>query len=285
MLPTGPAALIVSHPGHELRVYGWMTCVRPWVFVLTDGSGRSARSRLDSTRRVLAETSARPGSIFGRFTDRQVYEAILRHHFDLFYRLTDELAHILACRQVAYVVGDAAEGYNPTHDVCRAVIDAAVALVHRDTEQRPQNFDFTLVGMPDAGVDDRPGDFVQLHLTDAMFQRKVLRAFRYPELAQEVQLALRCQPDTLGRRPMSPELRLPLGETPGITGLQAFQVEYLRHIKTAARVADSADAPPFYELYGEQQVAAGHYHEVIRYQQHVQPLLKALQHHTGLTQP
>ena len=34
------AALIVAHPGHELRVHHWMELARPLVLVLTDGSGR-----------------------------------------------------------------------------------------------------------------------------------------------------------------------------------------------------------------------------------------------------
>ena len=86
-----------------------MVRARPQAFVLTDGSGRSGRSRLDSTRRVLAAAGARPGSIFGRFTDQQIYEAILHHHFEVFRGLADELAHALAYKQVAYIVGNTGE--------------------------------------------------------------------------------------------------------------------------------------------------------------------------------
>src|SRR4051794_29308473 len=57
-LPRGRAALVVAHPGHELRVHGWIEAVRPLVHVLTDGSGSSGRSRLESTRRVLGPTGA-----------------------------------------------------------------------------------------------------------------------------------------------------------------------------------------------------------------------------------
>jgi hypothetical protein len=36
-LPDGKAALVVAHPGHELRVFHWLRLARPCVFVLTDG--------------------------------------------------------------------------------------------------------------------------------------------------------------------------------------------------------------------------------------------------------
>ncbi|HEX8245140.1 MAG TPA: hypothetical protein VF541_16635, partial [Longimicrobium sp.] len=53
-LPAGTPALVVAHPGHELRVYGWMERARPLVFVLTDGSGSGSEGRLESTTGVLA---------------------------------------------------------------------------------------------------------------------------------------------------------------------------------------------------------------------------------------
>ncbi|MGH8058848.1 MAG: hypothetical protein ACREOH_16680, partial [Candidatus Entotheonellia bacterium] len=34
--------------------------------------------------------------------------------------------------------------------------------------------------------------------------------------------------------------------------------------------------PPFYEHYGQKQVAAGHYHRVLRYDEHIAPLAEAL---------
>jgi hypothetical protein len=73
-----------------------MERARPQVFVLTDGSGRSTRSRLASIWGVLARVGAQPGPIFGRFTDRSVYEAILHHDFERFTTLTEEMATALA---------------------------------------------------------------------------------------------------------------------------------------------------------------------------------------------
>jgi hypothetical protein len=43
------ALLVVAHPGHELRLFGWLSYARADVLVLTDGSGRSARPRINGT--------------------------------------------------------------------------------------------------------------------------------------------------------------------------------------------------------------------------------------------
>jgi hypothetical protein len=54
-LPPVPALLCVARPGHGQRVYAWLTLARPAVSVLTDGSGRSGRSRLPATGVTLVE--------------------------------------------------------------------------------------------------------------------------------------------------------------------------------------------------------------------------------------
>jgi hypothetical protein len=65
------------------------------------------------------------------------------------------------------------------------------------------------------------------------------------------------------------------------SGAEAFRVECLR----PATVAPERRAqPPFYEQYGQRQVAAGLYRDVIRYDQHVAPVKHALWARAGLPQ-
>src|SRR6266699_30347 len=102
--PTFPgrrAALVIAHPGHELRVHAWVELAQPLAFVLTDGSGHTGQSRLASTSRLVDE-------------------------------------------RIDYVVGDAFEGHNPGHDLCRVIIDAAAELAGR-AGQRVACLDFPLV--------------------------------------------------------------------------------------------------------------------------------------------
>src|SRR4051812_34235808 len=169
----GRTALVVAHPGHELRVHGWIEAARPLMHVLTDGSGSSGRSRLESTRRVLGPTGAEPASIFGRLSDVGLYEAIIDADHGLFVRLAEELAEALDAAEVEVVVGDAAEGYNPGHDACRLVIDAAVALVNRRRTHPLASFDFTLCHDQDRCPQALGLRALRLELTADAFERKL----------------------------------------------------------------------------------------------------------------
>ena len=130
------AALVVAHPSHELRLHGWLEQTRPCVCVLTDGAGRSGEPRLTRTTEVLARAGATQGAIYGRFTDLEVYSAILNGDGELFARVVEELAEMFVEKRIEYVVGDAAEGYSVTHDTCRIMIGAAVEMAERSYGHR-----------------------------------------------------------------------------------------------------------------------------------------------------
>jgi hypothetical protein len=114
----GNAALIIGHPGHELRIHHWVETARPLTFVLTDGSGRGQQSRLPSTSNVLRAAGAKPAPIFGRWTDAQAYEILLSGNLAALAGLTKELGEALVANEIQAVVADAMEGFNPTHDLC-----------------------------------------------------------------------------------------------------------------------------------------------------------------------
>jgi len=245
------ATLVVAHPGHELRVHHWLEVARPTVFVLTDGSGAVGRSRLASTTALLAKCGASPGRIYGRFTDRALYAAIIRGDAALFAALAVELAEALCIEETTYVAGDASEGYHPGHDLCHVLVQAAVALAGR-AGQRTRAFDFPLVGSPDAG--EIASETVSLALDDAALGRKIAASRAYAELEGEVDRALDAH------------------------GIEAFRVERLRPVGGEIERA----SPPYYERYGEQQVARGRYAEVLRYREHVAPLVLATRRRLGL---
>ncbi len=244
------AALVIAHPGHELRVHGWVAAVRPKVFVLTDGSGRSGRSRLASTDRILAALGAEAGSIYGRFTDRALYDAILDQPAERLVELAEELAQALVGHRVDCVAGDAREGYNPAHDLCRHLIDTAVHLARRSVGWPIASYDFPLVAPPDACPARLRAAAVRLDLDEGAFARKLLAARGYPEIGAEVDCGL------------------------DAAGPQAFRVELLRPVE--AGTGWNPAEPPFYERLGERRVAEGHYRRVLRHREHVVPLAAAL---------
>jgi len=245
------AGLVIAHPGHELRVYGWLEVARPVVCILTDGSGSSGLSRLHRSHSIITQVGSRPGGIWGRFTDAAVYTAILESNADLFCRLVDELAAELNQHPVDYVVGDASEGYNPVHDLCRLIINAAVRACWLRSNRAIANFDFPLIGRPDTGDLDQA---VQIELDDAQFHRKITAAKCYSELRNEIEAATEQE------------------------GVSIFRKEYLRPV-CQQRHEYVCTEPPFYERYGEKQVAAAVYQQVLRYREHMLPIADALSRH------
>lgn len=246
----GNAALIIGHPGHELRIHHWLETRRPLTFVLTDGSGRGQQSRLASTANVLRRAGAKPGSIFGRWTDTQAYEILLSANLDALISITRELAQVLIDNDIEAVVADAMEGYNPTHDLCRYMTNAAVLVIERTTGRKIDNFDFVLVAPPDAAPAAIRDRCVDLQLDQSALARKRLAAENYPELKDEIDAAI------------------------SRFGLQIFATELLR--PAMPDLSPGFSGQPYYETYGEGQVKQGHYEKVIRYRENVLPLMEAL---------
>ncbi|MCA1613835.1 MAG: hypothetical protein LC800_06735 [Acidobacteria bacterium] len=274
-----PCALVIAHPGHEARIHGWLESARPHVFVLTDGSGTAGRSRIAATGAYLAEFGIARGPLFGRFTDLAIYASVLEQDFELFVRLADELAEALARGGVKRVVGDAAEGFNVTHDVCRLLVNSAVEMA--GGAGAIENYDFAVVGRPDECPETLRERAHWLRLDDESFGRKLGSARKYyPELVVEYRDAY----EGLGEGPAQDFLKLgSAGARAGgsdAPGFDIFRVECLRPVGVVPDTG-AADPRPFYELHGERQVAAGRFGRVIRRREHLLPLAEALARHAG----
>jgi hypothetical protein len=234
------AHLLVAHPGHELLLHGWISRTKPTVHVLTDGSAHSSTPRLGQTAALLRDAGARPGALFGRLSDREAYAMILEGNGALLLALAEELAEVLK-REPAMIVADAAEGYNPVHDLCRLVAGAAIAMAGVDVEQ----VEYAVAGRPYA-LDASAA----IDLDDAEVAAKIEWARRYAAVLPDID-------ELLSRH-----------------GADAYRREAFR------RVADwtelDGDGPPLYERFGEERVAAGRYALVIRRDAHVRPLRDAL---------
>jgi AcrR family transcriptional regulator len=249
--------LVVGHPGHELRAHGWLEIARPVVMVLTDGSGHIGVSRLASTATVIDRAGASRGSVFGPFTDAALYRALVDHNLDLFTKIADELADVIVSHGICVVAGDDAEGYNPTHDICRLLIDAAVRQARSTRAATVSNLAFGLMNRPDDVTPAKHDGISRVHLDEAAFGRKLAAAAHYPEMAAEVAAARKAWGD------------------------DAFAVETFRHVPQDD-VWAPGEEPPFYERHGERRVKDGLYEEVIRYDRHIRPLADALAARTNL---
>lgn len=244
-----PAALIVGHPGHELRLFRWLESARPVVFVLTDGSG-SGQSRTASTRALLGATGSTAGPVMGAFTDVEIYDAMMSGDIGRLVGVTEAIAESLVRYGVQSVVADAFEFYNPTHDLCAVVATLAAARAGANASTRIGRYDYPLTtGAAGKGI------VIPLDPTDV--ERKLAAAYRFANLTDDVDQLLRdVGTEDVGRellRPVSASLELPV----------------------PAR-------KPYYELRGEERVASGRYRTVLRYEQHFVPFVQALAEAVGV---
>lgn len=260
--PQGPRgvyrpALVIGHPGHELKVFGWMSEQKPRVYAITDGSGRHGVSRTSSTATLLAGLRAPRGELFGCISDAEMYRAILEQRLPVFYRMVDQLAASFLTHQIDCVAGDAAEGFNPTHDLCRGLINSAVLLTQRMTGSEILNLEFSLTEW-EQGCTGMAHDGRCLHwiLNDRALAKKMAAAGQYAELKEEVRRAVaQC-------------------------GEEYFRTECLRR-SAGAGWPDMCTGMPAYETWGEQRVGEGQYQTVIRFKEHILPILNALRDHAA----
>ncbi len=243
----GRMALVVGHPGHELRVFGLLSLCRPTVHVITDGSGSQGASRLSSTDEILKQAGATAGPLFGVMTDPEMYTAILEKRFSVFRNIAACLADSFITDNIEVVAGDATEGFNPTHDICRIIIDAAVLMARRATGKRIRNFEVRLTGWERKCVEQHDQRCVHFQIGPELLRKKLDAARKYADLKDEVDRSL------------------------AHFGAAYFQVECLREV-TRSFTPESEDGKPFYESWGERQVAAGRYSSVIRLKEHIQPV-------------
>jgi hypothetical protein len=236
------AHLIVAHPGHELLLHGWISRNKPVVHVLTDGAEHSSGTRLARTAELLRDLGARSGAIFGRLSDREAYGMIVERNTALLVSLVAELAAELERDQPAIVVGDAAEGYNPVHDLCRLIAGAAIAMADVPAKQ----YEYAVVNHPHS----LEAAAMVIELDAAEYAAKMERA-----RGQAAALA-------------------DIDELLSQHGADAYRREALGHVADWAAI--DGDVPPLYERHGEERVAARRYTKVIRRREHMLPLRDAL---------
>jgi hypothetical protein len=235
-------ALVVAHPGHELRAFHFLERTRPLVSVLTDGSGSHGVSRLEDTTCLLDEAGATRNVVYGCFTDPEAYAHLMARDGTPFIEAAHRLSNSFEDHGITAVLTDAAEGYNPVHDLCRGIAEAGVKL---RGPRAPLLFELDLVGHPDGS-----GHGIRLTLDDCAFARKLEAVSRYAALTVEATAAF------------------------DLHGKEAFRTEFLR--RSAPGVLPPAEHTPHYERVGDERVRQGRYRSVLRYGEHVRPVLAAL---------
>jgi hypothetical protein len=252
--------LLIGHPGHELRLYGWVAKTRPLVCILTDGSGSDGVSRIDATLAVLRDLGAPIGPICGQLSDRAIYQHVLNRNCEVFEALRDDVANLLANEAIDTVVSDGIEGYNPTHDLCQAIASTAAAAAARRRNANIEHLCIPLMGNPHHFAEGASHVAREIELDQALYEKKMKTIQTYASLSGT----------TLQRE---------VDETLRSYGENAFLRECLFDAACPSWPAWAhrfTESKPYYETYGQKQVAAGRYQYVISFQDHMRPLIDHL---------
>jgi hypothetical protein len=232
--------LIIAHPGHELRLFAWMERERPLVFILSDGSGGAQSSRLDYSVAAIRAAGATLIEGSGQRSDREWYAAILAGDIPAFTQAADAITAAALTMHAPLVVSDAADGYNPLHDLCQALAGAVVQRIARHSEA--------------------PRFLVSPATANAMGTRSI--AWKL-----EDETARRKHRTILANAPLAEEVTRLLAEAP-----EALYTEQL--------LVPTFDWPenwtPEWEAFGRKRVNEGRFAAPITYRDHVLPIAKAL---------
>jgi hypothetical protein len=232
--------LIIAHPGHELHLFDWMQRERPLVFILSDGSGGAQSSRLDYSVSAIRAAGATFIDGSGQRSDREWYAAILAGDIPAFTQTADAITAAALTMHTSLVISDAADGYNPLHDLCQAVASAVAARIARDS--KAPKF---LVSPATANAMGTRSIARKLDGEAARRKRQAILA--YAPLAEEVAQLLAEAPDA----PYTEELLVPTFDWP-------------------------EEWTPEWEAFGRKRVNEGRFAAPITYRDHVLPIAKAL---------
>ena len=230
-----------------------MRAIGPVVAVLTDGSGHEGHPRLQLSREICTRANATPSELFGLVTDAAIYEAVLQGDASFFIDLADRLTAWLVREQITIVVGDAIEGYNPTHDLCRILVNRAVRLA---SSARPvTTYAFDLTGPPGPPAEG-PAVTVTLSPDDLAVKIATCRAYGHEvggTLVTEIDSLLQQHGEVLfGTRTRSPRMHGAMPLLPPDSGLTTKPTVSGRWRRGTTEL-------------------------VIRYDEHLRPLIHALQ--------
>jgi hypothetical protein len=247
-----PAALVVAHPGHELRVFGWCERARPHTFVLTIGSRSGEVGRIASSRAIMRRTGAVAGSPFGRHRDRDIYAAILALDPTPFLRWTADLADALVALAPGLVVVDGWQMYNVSHDLTHVMARVAVSRAAARLGRKIDVAEFEVVPRALAGARPWGGEAFRVGLDDDALARKHAEAESYDELREDYHRLITLE------------------------GREAQRLEVFRWVVDFDRLMPASGMVPPYERYGEERVAAGIYGHVIRWNDHLRLIVEAI---------
>lgn len=286
-LPEGNYALCIAHPGHELRLHGFLEQARPFVWILTDGSLRTGQDMMmdsikaiskaikhgikvnpkdNSWNRVFCLTFPDNPEQF-HINDSQIYLEILIRT-DFFISFIDFIANNLIKYKIDYLIADASEGTNVCHEAMRIMADMAIAIVKKKTGKKILNYDFS-IDKPFNNIINE--DCIRIELDEDAIDRKLDAMLKFtlaltdlkPNVSLDYNLIIE-----LGKMSNGPEQIKQI--------IKEINPDFLKYEYLRPYTFSEPTEKSLYETLGEKAVASGKYMQVITYEKHLKPLREKL---------
>jgi hypothetical protein len=242
-------ALLLAHPGHELRLHGLIARTKPFCMVLMTGSrSGESQSRSFASARVLAGLGC--STSFGAVLDRDFYKIVLQGDIAPFVRWIETIARNLVANRIDRLIIDGWQLYSVSHDLTHVIGRLAAQQASRLLGRNIEVFHFEVVPGPLAGIADG-APAAEILLSDAELDAKLRAIENYPEIEAELEAFRQ------------------------IKMQEAARVESIFRPPGLEEIIRAPSAPPKYEFYGEQRQAQGIYRDVIRWR-HVEGILRGI---------
>jgi hypothetical protein len=238
--------VIAAHAGHELLLWKWLRTERPDFVVLTNGAGSSGTPRLEPTIDNLARAGANwVPQVVAPVADAAIYQALLDGDAGMFAQWIEALTAHVITQGIDCIVADEAEDYNPSHDLCRLLANEVAA--RAATHGHPVlGFGYPTVGHPCPPARLLAEEHRVLDLAAQDLEAKLDDMYSYA-------------------RAFGGQLERELDGFIAEFGAQAYGSECLFAAwPTRYELAEPPAVRPFFEIAGEERVAAGVYKHVIR---------------------
>lgn len=279
-IPLGKGALLIAHPGDELKLFGFINQAKPYLFILTDGSGRTRPATLNDTWRILNSIFPESGDIFYMMTQQDkekhgyinnylLYQEILNKQESFFAVYINQIVYNLSEKNIDYLVVNSREEYNPINELCRIMAEIAVKLVERGKGKKIMLYEFPVIKPYNEGIND---GCIRINLDEELMKKKLYWISRYDSsVLDDLKLNVRIDKNAI----------LNLKEMPG--GLEEVEnillqvaPDFLKNEYLFPYIYKESSEKPFYEIYAERLVNSGIYMEAITYKSHILPIKKRL---------
>lgn len=194
-LPSGNYALAIAHPGHELRLHGFLEQVKPFVFILTDNSEATGQDMMWHSIKAISRavgqgmniTPAQAQEPFMRkvlklslkeeegkekahIKDSQIQYEVMNRHTGFLNYYVDFMVENLIRYKINYLVCDASEEYHLTHEIVRMLCDIAILKVKNKTGDEIELFDFAISEFYNSRINEH---CIHIKLNEEQTQRKL----------------------------------------------------------------------------------------------------------------